>query len=160
MSEMDQLLDQARTLAGRYVAELDGRAVMPSEAALARLAELRRPLPDGPTHASHVLAELDRIGSPATVATTGGRFFGFVVGGALPVTVAANWLASAWDQNAGTWILAPGAAELEVAAAEWLLDIFDLPATRQWGSSPDQRWARSPRWLPRDRHCCAAPVGT
>jgi glutamate/tyrosine decarboxylase-like PLP-dependent enzyme len=73
------------------------------------------------------LAELDRIGSPATVATTGGRFFGFVVGGALPVTVAASWLASAWDQNAGTWILAPAAAELEVAAAEWLLDIFDLP---------------------------------
>lgn len=127
MNEIDPLLDQARALAGRYIADLDSRAVMPSEAALARLAELRRPLPDGPTDAHRVLAELDRIGSPATVATTGGRFFGFVVGGALPVTVAASWLASAWDQNAGTWILAPGAAELEVAAAEWLLDIFDLP---------------------------------
>lgn len=127
MSEINQLLDQARTLAGRYIADLDSRAVMPSEAALATLAEFRRPLPDGPTDAGHVLAELDRIGSPATVATTGGRFFGFVVGGALPVTVAASWLASAWDQNAGSWILAPAAAELEVAAAEWLLDIFDLP---------------------------------
>lgn len=127
MNDIKLLLDQARMLAGRYIADLGSRAVMPSNEAIAQLAELRRPLPDGPADASHVLAELDRIGSPATVATTGGRFFGFVVGGALPVTVAANWLASAWDQNAGTWILAPAAAEFEVAAAEWLLDIFDLP---------------------------------
>ena len=127
MTDIAPLLDQARALAGRYIADLDARGVMPTEAALARLAELQRPLPEGPTDPAHVLAELDRVGSPATVATTGGRYFGFVVGGALPVTVAASWLASAWDQNAGTWILAPGAAELEVVAAEWLLDIFDLP---------------------------------
>lgn len=127
MSEFLSLLDQARELSGRYVTGLDDRAVMPTEGAIAGLAELRRPLPEGSTDASEVLTELDRIGSPATVATTGGRFFGFVVGGALPVTVAANWLASAWDQNAGTWILAPIAAELEVVAAEWLLEILDLP---------------------------------
>lgn len=127
MIDTPALLDQTRALAGRYLANLDQRAVMPDSAALARLTELDEPLPDGPTDAGLVLAELDRIGSPATVATTGGRFFGFVVGGALPVTVAASWLASAWDQNAGTWILAPIAAELEAVAAGWLLDILDLP---------------------------------
>jgi glutamate/tyrosine decarboxylase-like PLP-dependent enzyme len=127
MTDTAALLAQARALAGRYLENLDSRDIMPIEAALARLNELHRPLPDGPTDAARVLAELDRIGSPATVATTGGRYFGFVVGGALPVAVAANWLATAWDQNAGTWILAPGAAELEAVAAEWLLDIFDLP---------------------------------
>lgn len=121
------LLDQARALAGRYIGALDQRSVMPTAEAFERLAELREPFPEGPADAGHVLAELDRIGSPATVATTGGRFFGFVVGGALPITVAASWLASAWDQNAGTWILAPIAAELEAVAADWLLDVLDLP---------------------------------
>lgn len=127
MTEITSLLDQAHGLAARYVSELDSRAVMPTSGAIARLDDLRRPLPAGPVDPAFVLAELDRIGSPATVATTGGRFFGFVVGGALPITVAASWLASAWDQNAGTWILAPIAAELEAVVCDWLLDIFDLP---------------------------------
>lgn len=100
---------------------------MPTEAAIAALSELKIPLPAGPTDARAVIDQLDRLGSPATVATAGGRFFGFVVGGALPVAVAANWLAAAWDQNAGTWILSPIAAELEDVAAGWLLDILDLP---------------------------------
>ena len=74
-----------------------------------------------------MIRQLDRVGSPATVASTGGRFFGFVVGGALPVAIAAQWLATAWDQNAGSWVLAPGAAELEAVAAEWMLELLDLP---------------------------------
>ena len=121
------LLDDARRLAGRYLAGRDARPVMPTSAALDALAGLHGPLPETPADPRAVLAELDRLGSPAAVATTGGRFFGFVVGGALPVTVAASWLASAWDQNAGTWILAPGAAELEAAAAAWILELLDLP---------------------------------
>lgn len=128
MTQYLSLLDQARAFAGRYIEGLDSRDVMPTAAALEALEELQQPMPEGPTDGAEVLAELDRLGSPATVATTGGRFFGFVVGGALPVTVAANWLASVWDQCAGTWILAPIAAELEVTAAAWLLDVFGLPA--------------------------------
>ena len=123
-----ELLDQARELAGRYVEDLDARGVMPTADAMRALEQLQEPMPAAPTDARQVLQKLDELGSPATVATTGGRFFGFVVGGALPVTVAANWLASVWDQNAGTWILSPIAAELETAAAAWLLELFGLPA--------------------------------
>jgi glutamate/tyrosine decarboxylase-like PLP-dependent enzyme len=127
MTDTQQLLSQARALAGKYIDGIHDRSVMPTASALEGLAELRRPLPMDSTDPSQILEDLDRIGSPATVATTGGRFFGFVVGGALPITVAASWLANAWDQNAGTWILAPIAAELEVVAADWLLDLLDLP---------------------------------
>lgn len=127
MSNSRPLLDAARDAAARYTDGLDARSVMPSAAAIDALRALRTPMPDGPTSAGAVLELLDQLGSPATVATTGGRFFGFVTGGALPVTVAANWLAAAWDQNAGVWILSPIAAELETVAAAWLLDIFDLP---------------------------------
>jgi glutamate/tyrosine decarboxylase-like PLP-dependent enzyme len=126
--ELLDLLADAHRRAERYVATLDGRGVMPSAADLEALAGFREDLPDRSSDASEVLAMLDRLGSPATVASTGGRFFGFVVGGALPVTVAAAWLATVWDQNAGSWILAPAAAELEDVAAKWLLEILDLPA--------------------------------
>jgi glutamate/tyrosine decarboxylase-like PLP-dependent enzyme len=84
-------------------------------------------LPDGPTDPAAVLAQLDDVGSPATVATTGGRFFGFVTGGALPATVAANMLAAAWDQNAGMITLSPVATRIEEIALDWLVTLLGLP---------------------------------
>lgn len=121
------LLGLSLEAATRYVHQLDGREILPTDEALDALATLREPLPSGGTDPEKVIVQLDALGSPATVATTGGRFFGFVVGGALPVAIAANWLATAWDQNAGTWMLSPIAAELETVAASWILDILDLP---------------------------------
>src|SRR5205085_11038416 len=73
-----------------------------------------------------VLAELDELGSPATVASAGRRYFGFVTGGSLPVTVAASWLASAWDQNAGLVACSPIGAKLEQVALDRLKDLFHL----------------------------------
>lgn len=128
MDETTALLGDAYRRASTYLAGIDDRRVMPTDDAIAALGRLRQPVPASGRPAADVLAELDAVGSPAAVATVGGRFFGFVVGGALPVSVAANWLATAWDQNAGTWILAPGAAEIESVAADWLLDILDLPS--------------------------------
>jgi len=111
-----------------YLDGLDTRGVMPAPEALARLAELGGPLPDPPTDSAEIIALLDRVGSPATVASTGGRYYGFVVGGALPAALAANWLATAWDQNAAAAVLSPVSAALEAITQDWLLDLLALPA--------------------------------
>ncbi len=125
---MDDLLHDAARRAGRYLTSLDGRSVAPSADAIASLSKFERPLPESPVAAEVVLAELDDIGSPATMASAGGRFFGFVTGGALPVTVAATWLATAWDQNAGLAVTSPANAALESVALRWIKDLFHLPA--------------------------------
>jgi glutamate/tyrosine decarboxylase-like PLP-dependent enzyme len=124
---MDNLLLDAAARAGRYLRELDHRGVAPAPEALMNLAELDEPLPDGPTSAEQVIETLDRLGSPSTTATAGRRFYGFVHGGSLPAALAANWLAGAWDQNAGLWISSPIGATLEEITLRWLLDVLRLP---------------------------------
>ncbi len=125
---MSSLLDDAARRAGRYLAHLGARPVAPARAALDALAVFNRPIPEQPCAAEEVLAELDEFGSPATMASAGGRFFGFVIGGSLPVTVAADWLAAAWDQNAGLVVTSPISAALEKVALAWLNDLLRLPA--------------------------------
>lgn len=125
---MDKLLQDAAARAARYVRERDGRAVTPAPEALEALAEFYSPLPEEPLAAEAVIETLDRVGSPATMVTTGGRFFGFVHGGVLPAALAANWLAGAWDQNAGLFVSSAGATAMEDAALAWLLDALRLPA--------------------------------
>jgi glutamate/tyrosine decarboxylase-like PLP-dependent enzyme len=124
---VSDLLDDAARRAQRYLATLDARSVAPSAEALAALARLDSPLPERSSSPSEVLAQLDELGSPATVASAGRRYFGFVTGGSLPVTVAASWLASAWDQNAAMVVQSPIAARLEKIALGWLKDLFRLP---------------------------------
>jgi len=124
---VSDLLDDASGRARRYLAALDSRAVAPSPEALAALARFDGPLPERASSPDRVLAELDELGSPATVASAGRRYFGFVTGGSLPVTVAASWLASAWDQNAGLVACSPIGAKLEQVALDWLKDLFHLP---------------------------------
>jgi glutamate/tyrosine decarboxylase-like PLP-dependent enzyme len=82
---------------------------------------------------AEVLEELDTIGSPATVASAGGRFFGFVTGGSLPAALAANILAAAWDQNAVLEISSPVAASLEKVCRSWIADLFGLPTEAEVG---------------------------
>jgi glutamate/tyrosine decarboxylase-like PLP-dependent enzyme len=123
----ERLLRLAADRARDYLAGLGERAVAPAAAALAGLAELEGPLPAVPGDPAAVIALLDRVGSPATMASAGGRYFGFVVGGSLPVALAANWLAGAWDQNVGSAVLSPIGAALEAAAERWLRELFALP---------------------------------
>ena len=101
------LLSEAAERAVRYLDELDERAVAPSPQALGRLGELGGPMPDRPSTPEAVLAVLDDIGSPATVASAGPRYFGFVIGGSLPASLASSWLATTWDQNAGLVAASP-----------------------------------------------------
>ena len=121
------LYAQAAERAIRYRAQLDERSVAPPPDAVERLAVLGGPLPETAREPAETLALLDDIGSPATVASAGGRYFGFVTGSSLPVTLAANWLAGAWDQNAALYVMSPVAAELEQIALGWLLDVLGLP---------------------------------
>jgi glutamate/tyrosine decarboxylase-like PLP-dependent enzyme len=121
------LLHDAAERSVRYLSGLDGRMVRPTVEALAALGRFKEPMPEEPTDPAEVLARLDELGSPATMATAGGRFFGFVVGGSLPATVAASWLATAWDQNAGLAVMSPIGAVLEDAALRWIVDLIGLP---------------------------------
>jgi len=121
------LLVDAAQRAGAYLEGLSRRPVAPSPEAVAALGELDEPFPDEPTAPAAVLDELDRRISPATMAMAGPRFFGFVIGGALPTTLAANVLATAWDQNTAKSAVTPGTAALEQVALRWVLEVLGLP---------------------------------
>jgi glutamate/tyrosine decarboxylase-like PLP-dependent enzyme len=119
-------LETARR-AGRYVSQISERGVAPSPEAVQALSHLDRELPERGEDPAKVLAELDEVGSPATVGSAGGRYFGFVIGSGLPVATAANWLASAWNQNAALAVMSPVATRLESVAVRWIRELLDLP---------------------------------
>lgn len=125
---MENLIRLIAERSVRYLTRLQESNVFPSSAAIEALAKLDEPLPEDSTDIESVVSFLDEIGSPATVLTAGGRYFGFVIGGSLPAALAANWLAGAWDQNAGLRVTSPIAAVVEQIALGWLLDVLSLPA--------------------------------
>ena len=116
--------DRAR----RYVRDIGERRVAPADNELAALSKFHEPFPERSSDPGEVIAMLDDLGSPATVATTGGRYFGFVIGGALPASMAASWLANAWDQNLALRVMSPVAAELEEVVLRWVSEALGLPA--------------------------------
>ncbi|HEY4302643.1 MAG TPA: pyridoxal-dependent decarboxylase [Candidatus Didemnitutus sp.] len=125
---MKELLTDAAQRAIKYLSDLEHRRVVPDPAAVHGLSELDEPLPSSSSDPADTLRLLDEVGSPATMAMAGSRFFGFVIGGSLPVSLAANWLAGAWDQNSAMFRATPGTAYLEKVALRWLLEVLGLPA--------------------------------
>jgi glutamate/tyrosine decarboxylase-like PLP-dependent enzyme len=127
VAEQDAL-GLALEIARGYAATRGDRPVW----ATATLAELRAalggPLPASPIDPTDVIDALARAAEPGLVTTTGPRYFGFVTGGALPATVAAEWLASVWDQPATLYVMSPAAAVVEEVATAWLIDLLGLPA--------------------------------
>lgn len=121
-------LDRAREHALDWLGTVQTRPVGPSVTADDLLARFAIPLPDEPTAPADVIDELARISEPGLMAMPSGRFFGWVIGGTLPAPLAADWLVSAWDQNAGMRYATPASAAVEEAAGTWLLDLLGLPA--------------------------------
>lgn len=127
MSDIQDLLKLAYERSAHYQASIPEKRVFPAQADIDRLAKFDEPLPDAPQSAEETLKLLDEIGSPATVASTGGRYFGFVTGGTLPVTLATNWLTGAWDQNAADMVGSPVSVKIEHVALKWLCELLGLP---------------------------------
>jgi glutamate/tyrosine decarboxylase-like PLP-dependent enzyme len=125
---MRQLLESTAARAIRYIEGLYSRQVAPSEDAIGEIPRFDESLPDNTTEAELILQMLDEVGSPASMAMAGPRFFGFVIGGSLPVALAANWLATAWDQNSALYQVTPATALIENVALRWLLDLLKLPS--------------------------------
>ena len=124
---MSELLQNAAQRSITYLDNIASRSVAPSPEAVAGLSILKELLPANPVPPEDVLRLLDEVCSPAIMGMAGPRFFGFVIGGSLPVTLAANWLAGAWDQNSALYNVTPATAMLEQVALGWLLDLFELP---------------------------------
>lgn len=124
---MNTLYNSALSRSLKYLETIQTRNVGPTDEAIARLKDFDIPLPENPADPAHVLQQLDDIGSPATMGIAGPRFFGFVIGGSLPVSLAAQWLSGAWDQNAALFKITPSAAYLEQVALGWLVDLLKLP---------------------------------
>jgi glutamate/tyrosine decarboxylase-like PLP-dependent enzyme len=122
-----RLLEDAAALGIEYVESVPKRPVRPE----ATVDELRRaldlPLTDGPTDAAVVIADLARDVDPGLAQMGSGRYFGFVIGGVLPVALAADWLTSAWDQNAGLALPTPAATVVEEVAGRWLKELLGIP---------------------------------
>lgn len=123
----ETLLLNAAKRSLHYLEQIQVRSVLPDQAATERLRRLDEPLPPAGSDPSDVLHLLDERCSPATMGMAGPRFFGFVIGGSLPVSLAANWLAGAWDQNSALYQVTPATAHLEQLSLRWLLELFGLP---------------------------------
>ncbi len=130
---VEPLLRDTASRAVRYLEGLRERRVSPAPSALEGLGKFSRPLQDEPLDSAKVLEELDTFGSPAAVASAGGRYFGFVIGGSLPAALAANILAAAWDQNAVLEIASPVGAALEKVCRTWITDVLGLPTEAEVG---------------------------
>ena len=127
MSEYTKIMRDAAERGIRYRESLDERRVAPDPEAIAATAGIYETLSAEGRDDAETLAMLDEIGSPASVAMAGPRFFGFVIGGSMPVTVAANWLTTAWDQNTAMNEVTPAMAAIENVSRRWLCELFGLP---------------------------------
>ncbi len=121
-------LAHALDIARAYIASRADRPVWPTTTLDELRAALGGPLPADPIDSADVIDALAGAAEPGIVTTTGPRYFGFVTGGALPATVAAEWLTAVWDQPASLYVMSPAAAVVEEVAAGWLIDVLGLPA--------------------------------
>jgi glutamate/tyrosine decarboxylase-like PLP-dependent enzyme len=128
-----QVLETAQHIATRYLDGLASRHVGGTASQASLRAALGGPLPKSATDPVAVLKHLAAHADPGIVASAGPRYFGFVTGGSVPVTVAADWIAAAWDQNTAMYVMSPAAAVLEDVVSQWILELLDLPRAASVG---------------------------
>ncbi len=128
LTDHARLLLRTAALATDYLDSLATRPVGRPVDLVALRAALGGPLPDGPTDPIEVVEGLATAAEPGLVGSAGPRYFGFVIGGGLPAALGADWLTSAWDQNAGLYVISPAAAVAEEVAGAWLVELLDLPS--------------------------------
>src|SRR5262249_44903459 len=122
--DSEDTLGRALALARAYIASRAERAVWPTTTLADLRAAFGGALPDGPLDSTSVVEALARAAEPGLVTTTGPRYFGFVTGGALPATVAAEWLTAAWDQPAALYVMSPAASVVEEVTRAWLIELL------------------------------------
>ena len=123
----EEVVSDAANRAASYIKQGHSRRVFPDAAAIAGLAQFDEPLPEAGTDVFQVIAMLDDLGSPATVQTNGPRYFGFVTGGAMPVSRASAAIGAAWDQNGALPAMSPTAAALDTVSARWISEMLGFP---------------------------------
>jgi len=126
-TDQQSLFQQAQVYAASYMDSIAKRPVFPDSEALRKMQVFKEPLPDLPCSGMEIVEQLHKFGSPATVAQTGGQYFGFVNGGTIPAAQAVQCLTAAWDQNAALYLMSPIASYLETICQQWLVDLFSLP---------------------------------
>ncbi|HEV8529394.1 MAG TPA: hypothetical protein VGS60_17905 [Actinomycetes bacterium] len=131
--DVNGLLAKTAAQAASYLSALDQRPVGVRADRSELLARLGGPLPEKPTDADTVVDDLARAADPGLIGSAGPRYYGFVVGGSLPSALAADWLTSVWDQNAGGYVLSPASAVVEEVAAGWLVELLGLPPATSVG---------------------------
>ena len=133
MDDLRELLELTAAIASDFYETLPARPVYPRATVAELHAAISSPLPEHGLPARTVIAELAAAVDPGLVAEASGRYFGFVVGGAVPASIAADWLTSTWDQNAGLFVLGPSASIVEQAAGAWLIELLGLPRHASFG---------------------------
>ncbi len=127
-TNFEEDLIMAHKMAVEYIDKVDGMRVYPDEQSIRNLKAFDEELPDEPEKTSEILKQLNTYGSPATVAQTGGRYFGFVCGGILPSALSSKWLTDAWDQNPAMYVLSPVVSKIEDVTEKWIVDLLKLTA--------------------------------
>jgi glutamate/tyrosine decarboxylase-like PLP-dependent enzyme len=133
VNDVRELLELTAAIAADYLGTLDSRPVFPHVTPDELRAALGGPLPDEPTDPRELVTALTAAVEPGVVAMGSGRYFGFVIGGVLPAALAADWLTSVWDQNAGLYVGGPSASVVEEVTREWLVELLGLPANASAG---------------------------
>ena len=121
------LIEAVKDFSMEYMDGIGEKRAFPSGEQLTALSRFDEPFPEAGTDAMSVIEQLHRVGSPATTAQTGGRYFGFVNGGLLPVAHAAAWLSDTWNQNGALYLMSPAASRLEQVCEDWVRELFGLP---------------------------------